>query len=414
MSEVWNVGKDVISAYLSGLQHKERREALVNQALYRQQQMQIAADKIEEGRKKFLETHKLDTEKFKLDQDKLASEDAYRKAQMNKIGYDIRRGGLDILGRAKDLVGQNGQPLDLGEVLDPTANAIRRKTPEQIATEAANQTSRTTQAVEDVKQPNRRENAILQGNINQATQADRLAAQAVENEKNRQARHQDVTARVNATYAKINAKETEKKEVDDRAVEVNMPDLLTGDTSIEKLNKMYPKQTVMRITNAAKEQKLRLFGDKDIAKFGEAPEVTRFLENVRTLKDQYENYDLLGARTTSGLLQPALGLFGRNTFAEKGNLSNQDIARIGKLIPKLSYRNVDNAKVVAEIEDIIYGSFEQKFKGMDAVQRKAVEERYNIPIRPSKEDGKRSPVGNINSKSNTVINKAGEEVERVK
>jgi hypothetical protein len=94
MSEVWNVGKDVISAYLSGLQHKERREALINQALYRQQQNEIAQQKIDEARKKFQEEHDLATKQYQ-------SQAALRNAQMNDLGVKSKIAGVKLINDAK-------------------------------------------------------------------------------------------------------------------------------------------------------------------------------------------------------------------------------------------------------------------------------------------------------------------------
>jgi len=379
MSEVWNVGKDVISAYLSGLQHKERREALVNQALYRQQQMQIAQEKIDEGRKKFELEHKLNTEK-------LASEDALRKATINNFGVKIRQGGLDILNRAKgNLLGQDGKPIDINTVLDPTANAIHYKSVEDQNKEEVDKQVRIAQGQEDVKQPGRVELVHTRGNIDAANDAANKAADAIQKEKDRQNRITVANIRASAVHNDKASTKADKDAVDKDAVDLNLPNIMTGQTTLEDLNTL-PAQTRLKVQNAALSNGFRIMKKEEQEKFRATPTLERFIDKVKAYKDAVNGYDLVQARNLYTSLQADLGIFARNEKGERGNMSNQDITRMAKLLPGLTFTKEANEQRYKDLENIYHDRMDQTFRGMTPTNRAAVEQRWGIRSRPVKDE----------------------------
>lgn len=412
-----SVSQHVIQSFLAGARLKEQREQRIAEAEARAEALEVRRQQIADLAAQFKERHALETQKAN-------SRMALDKARADELGIRLKSFGLNLLTKGKDLVTEGGGPLTLEHINQAlsengAAPVIRTQSPTELDQREINKQVGIAQGREDVTMPGKREMAILQGNIQANNQGAVQAAMDARAKLDRESREKMNADRVAASFARASATHADKlatkeqKDADDKdAIETALPQIRSGQMTLEDLATL-PAQTRLKVVNAALANNGRIFKAKDKDKFNEIPEVFGFLNNAKALKDAYNNYNLNDARGLEGLMQPALGLFGRNILAEKGNLSNQDVARIGKLLPSFWLTKEQNEARVAEIESIIHNRFKQILGGMNPDQRQAVTERWGIPssIGQSKSNNQNQQTGP--KVGDTFKNPAGENVKRI-
>lgn len=383
MAEFYNAGTDIINAYLAGLKVREAREARIQQGEQAKELAEIRKQQIKDAYEK--STRELD---LRAASD--LSTANYQKAQIEnmkanmalRIFNGIHKGDLSSIADNPEAVQAFFDRAGIAQFKNlkiPTQEDINKQT----YAESYNKAS----GIDDATKGTKLElaNANNAGRI--AVALSNQQAKAAESELNRRANKENTIIRANAMMANKNASANERKQSIQDAIDSHRDDILTGQTALEDI----PKGNAgLAIQNAIKSEKGRIFTRKERDKFDEAPNLATFIDNVSELRNAVNNYDLTKARGLSNSLQADLGLFARNTKAEKGNMSNQDIARIADLLPGWTYSKAENNRRVKAIEDIYFTKMEQILRGTNPIQRKMIKDRWSIRERPTK----LSPEGN--------------------
>jgi len=393
-----SISKHVIESFLAGSALREKREQRIAEAEAQREALEVRRQQIADLASQFQQRHKLETEKA-------LSTFELNKARIKDLTTRVKVAGINAASAASGkLTDANGNPVDIGKALgDEGLAGIVGQTPQQISNLKVREAGDITQAREVVLQPNRIGLAQVRGNIQAANQGKQQEFTAIENEKNRNLRISEGELNRSAIRENLNtriaagtsATRAEKQDLLNQSIEAHLPDIYTGQVALEDL----PKGDIgVRIQNAAKARGDRIFKKSEIEKFNASPGLETFMDNVESYNLAIKEKRLNDARNIKNALQADLGLFGRNTKGERGNLSNQDIARIGELLPSFwTLNQKENDRRVNEIKNIYFNAHDQAFRGMKPEQRKAVEERWNIRSRPPE----------------TKTNKQGREVERV-
>lgn len=377
----------MVSAYLEGLKVREARESRIAEAEARVEANKLRAQQIADAWNKFQTEHKLNERNIDSQIEARDSQNKARDAQTKNLSANLMLTAFKA-SQNGDLSAINNLPPEAKEIIYEKMfpgmkgfyDQFKPQTTQEVDQREINKAGGIATAQSDARLPAQREMAILQGNIQASNQGQRLSAQAIENEKNRVAARENALIRANATRTNKAATLDEKKAADNDAIEAHLPDIYTGQVALEDI----PKGDIgVKIQSRAKKDGTRIFKKAEIEKFNANPALQTFIDNIKAYNEAIRNGNLLDARNRKNALQADLGLFGRNTKGERGNLSNQDIARIGELLPGImTFDQKENDRRVKEIENIYFNAMDQAFRGMNPVQRKAVEDRWEIRRRP--------------------------------
>lgn len=369
-----SISRHVIDAYMKGVQLRQEKEQQEEAAEIRRLQ-------IEEARKQFLEKHELELKKA-LDNENLhKSTIALNQARIKDYGTRAKIAGLNALNNAKSITTPDGRRITLQDIIPDGFDGLQIEalTPQQQADLAVKTEGEKAQAKAVVEQPNRIALIHEQGKNQIANILTKANLDSVENEKDRKNRIEVAEINARRAFANRNATREERKAVIDEMVGAHENDILSGQTALEDL----PKGDLGNaIQSRMKAQGTRLFLRKERDKFNEAPDLANFIDNVAALNKALKSYDFQTARDLRNSLEADLGLFARNTKAEKGNMSNQDIARMAELLPGWTYKNEENARRVKAIEEIYYTRMDQILRGTSPIQREAIKQRWGLRDRP--------------------------------
>jgi hypothetical protein len=408
MSELYNVGKDVISAYLSGLQHKERREALVNQALYRQQQMQIAQEKMDDARKKFEQEHGLELKKAASDAD-------FKKAQIKNWGDTIQLNTARFFNNP-GVTTPDGRRIKLN--LPGQEQPIELLTGGERSQQKADEAGLVTGAQEGAKIPFDINRIQAQSNATRGIQMAHENWLATENKLNRESALERAKIHAEAVASNKAATKEDRQSAATNAADLYAPDVMSAKTAIEDLPSKN-NQVGLDIHTQILGRGIKGFNRKDIEKFKNAQPAYNFVEKIKNLNEAIRSGNIGNYAQQREDLLSDLAIFARSAKEETGVLSNPDIDRAKGAIPSMfpggalgifANKQQENDRRVKEIENVIYGKIDNLMSGVNPVQRKAIMQQWNLKERPvGNKDSSKNGSGN----NGAITNDSGRKVRRM-
>lgn len=371
------ISQHVIQSFLAGARLKEAREQRIAEAEARAEALEVQRERIAELAAQFKEKHALETEKVK-------SKMALDTARANELATRLKATGLNLLTRSKDLVGEGGKSITLEDINkalteNGAAPIIRTQSPQELDQRAINKAGGIAQAQRDIKFPDEISKLREKQSLDMGLAVLRSQLEASQKEKDYKYGKEVAGIRAEGSKTNANLKKEERAETDQQAIDTNLPNIMTGQTTVEQLNSELTGQTRVKVANAARKNGWRIFTKAEQEKFAAGPGQKRFMKDVRLYFNALNNGDLNTARNIHNRLRVDLRNYARNEKGEKGNMSNQDVSDMANALPHwTTFSTKENADRLRRIEDTYFNRMEQTFRGITPTQRRAVEKRWGI------------------------------------
>lgn len=383
----YNAGSDVIQAYLRGKQLDDARKEDLAKAEIARMQAELRQQEITEA------THRFTT-KLQQDRDIANSRLDLEKQRVNLQAKQLGIAGLRAI-QSGEMEGPDGQPIQVGKILSGDPDYFNKLT---IPTQAVRDQREVDKAVnkekaiQAVKLPYEREQALLKGEIAANAQERLFNFQRTEKSLDRANVLEAARLRAQATRENAAATREEKRAVEDEAADIHAASILDGSSTLEEIHKL--GQIGVKAINRAKAAGVRPINNKDRDGLIALGAVQRFYDKAKTLNELLQKGNLADQATSSTIsdlqeqLQVDLTGFAR-MVGEKGVISDRDIVRMKGAIPKIlpggvrsllseEGRKKSNNTRVREIEKLYFEKKNSILKGIPPSQLKALEERYEL------------------------------------